>query len=83
MSIKSEMGKLIQAYAFKIFSARGDASIRTQQRFHDSFEKMFDRLFEKYGDKADMRSSDFWDQLQAHATRWWESRPVRGPGVDW
>lgn len=82
MSYKADTNKLIELYALKIFSARGDTSFKVQKRFHDKFKKFHERLQKKYPD-IDMESPSFWDVLQDKSSSWWDSRIVRGPGKDW
>lgn len=82
MSKRSDAENLLRAYALKRFSARGEAPFKTQLRLHEAFERTLGRLREKYAG-LDLESPRFWDDLERRAVSWWESRVVRGPGVDW
>jgi len=73
---------LAKAYALKIESAKSKAPMRHQQRFHDRFQKLYDKLSSKHPD-VDMNSAGFWGSLERHAKKWWDSRGMKGPSVDW
>ena len=74
--------RLARAYALKIYSARWDAPMNIQQKYHDQFSNMLNNISEEHAD-LDFSSARFWAQLEQYADQWWESRPFKGVGVDW
>ena len=79
---KADQKKLIQTYALKVESARGEAPFKAQQRYHDRFMKTYNRLRDKCPN-IDLSSDNFWNSLERRASSWYKSRVGRGPGVDW
>ena len=78
----SETKKLMVAYALKIHSQSEGAPLRTQQRFNDRFFAVLKKFADRHPD-YDMSSDRFWYALEQGARKWWDSRAVKGSGVDW
>lgn len=79
---KPDTQMLVKTYARKIWSAKLGAPVREQQKLHDDFERVWNRMQEK-APRYDLTSEVFWRQLERAADKWWARRAIRGPGVDW
>ena len=79
---KSQIDKLVQAFALKIYSARQNAPFKVQQKFHDQFQALWGKMSKKY-QHVDMDSDSFWKALTDQAEKWWNGQVARGPGKHW
>lgn len=82
---KAKREALIKAYALMKFSGAGmvhAASLRTQQKFHDRYMKLLISIGQSYPN-LDIHSDAFRREIEDVATSWWDSRVMKGVGVDW
>ena len=79
---RSNINKLIEAYALQVYSSKHKAPIRSQQKLYDKYMNILGKLSDRYPD-YDLSSDSFRRQLERLADKWWNSRAMRGPGVDW
>jgi len=80
--MKSDIDKIIKAYALKKYSAKENAPVKTQQKFYDNYNKVLKTLSAKYQD-FDMSSNVFENQIEKLADKLWSKKAMRGAGVDW
>lgn len=78
---KSEIMKLIELYAVKIYSS-DMTGVRRAQQLNDKFYKYYDKLADKYPE-YDFESNRFWSGLESQARKWWDKQLVKGPGRHW
>jgi len=79
---KSQIDKLIQAYAKLLYASRVAPGMKAQQRMYDAYWKLHERMSTKYP-HVDMSSRDFRQKLEAKAREWERSQAFKGPGVWW
>ena len=78
---RGQIMALVKAFALKKYSQQG-ARIQIQQRYHDKFTTLLNRMEDKYP-RVDLTSQSFFADLEHQADKWWKSRIKGGPGVDW
>lgn len=79
---KSQIDRLVQAFALKIYSAQQEAPVKIQQKFYDQFQSLHAKMEKKYP-YIDMESDSFWSSLKSQAEKWWNGQAVRGAGKHW
>jgi hypothetical protein len=79
---KQAVTALIVAYARKIYSARMEAGMHIQQRYHNIFMRKLEGFARRFPD-YDTSSLAFYDELENRANKWWGSQVMKGPGKDW
>ena len=82
MGIKTDISKLVESYAKMLYSAKLNAPIKIQKRLYDSFYSKLQKMSIKYSD-FDLSSSKFFDELERRAVKFWNSKAIHGPGIDW
>ena len=79
---KSQVDKLVKAYALMVNSAKLQAGLKIEQKFHDAYRKQLDMLSKKFPN-IDLDSDEFNNQIERKADKFWNSKAMRGAGVDW
>ena len=79
---KADINKIIKDYALKMYSAKQNAPLKTQQKFYDNYNKTLEKLSKKYSG-FDTSSNRFEDQIEKLAKKFWDKKAMRGAGVDW
>ena len=77
------MKQLVRAFAIKHYAILWRVNDKTVERLCDRFDKIFDRLIAKYPELDLENNMAFLIELNKRAKEWWESRPFKGPGIDW
>lgn len=80
---KAQQNALLRAYAIYREASKPAAALpyRKLKTLHDNYKKALDRVLEALG--AHRLSDANQANLDAAATRWWESQAKRGPGRHW
>lgn len=79
---KSDINKLVKHYALMKYSGRQNANMRSQQKLYNQYFKTQDIISKKYPD-LNTSSPRFQQQLEQRADKYWNSKAMRGAGVDW
>ena len=79
---KTDLDKLVKHYALMKYSGRQNAHMRSQQQLYNQYYKTLDKIAKKYPN-LDTSSSRFDQQLDQRADKYWNSKAMRGAGVDW
>ena len=77
---RKELEDLAQAFA--LYRHAHNAPMSMQNRLYSSFQKKLTRFQDKYTDGDPLNERNMKD-LEKFGDKWWNSRPLRGPGVDW
>lgn len=80
---KTELKKLVAAYGKKIASQRQNAPLKTQQRFHDKYEDILNKLQQKYPESLGVLTCEFFEGLNKEAEKWISKQAFLGAGKDW
>jgi len=76
---KGDFNKLLHNYAIAHIA---NAPTKVAQKHYDKYQAILKKYEKEYGAEKGW-SSDFTDTLARHATKYWNSRGMKGPSVDW
>lgn len=80
---KAEWTSLIESYARKHYAMMYGAREKSVQRLVNAFSDNMDKMVEKYPYLDLDNNMDFKVELNRRSKEWWDSRVMRGSGVDW